>query len=56
LNGDQAVNILDVGKVNAYWWTTPPYPVTYRQYDANDDGAINILDKGIVNANWGRTV
>ena len=55
---DGAVNVLDIGKINAHWYPGPP-PGTLgysRCVDNNDDGAINVLDIGVVNANWGRSV
>lgn len=57
-NTDGAVNVLDIGKINAHWYPGPP-PGTLgysRCVDNNDDGAINVLDIGVVNANWGRSV
>jgi len=57
-NGDGAVNVLDLGKINAHWYPGPPEGALgySRCVDNNDDGAINVLDQGVVNANWGRSV
>jgi len=52
-NGDGAVNVLDVAKVNSFW--SPPGPYS-RCVDTNDDGAVNVLDVAMVNSNWGRNV
>jgi photosystem II stability/assembly factor-like uncharacterized protein len=44
VNGDQAVNILDISYLIAYLYQGGPPPDPFESGDANGDGDINILD------------
>jgi hypothetical protein len=54
-NGDQIVDIFDIGSISAHWYPGPPIgPLGYgREADLNLDGSVDIFDIGICSANWG---
>ncbi len=55
VDGNCAVDVLDVQAVAAHWQARLEDPDYIPLYDVNDDGLINIVDIGIVTAAWGGT-
>ncbi len=55
INGDNAVNILDVSFLNAAFGTTTEAANYNPDADINCDGAINIQDVSTINAGFGQT-
>ncbi|MGD8506143.1 MAG: right-handed parallel beta-helix repeat-containing protein [Candidatus Bathyarchaeota archaeon] len=55
VNGDRAVNILDIGVISSHWYPGPPVgPLGYdSNADINNDGAVDIFDVGVASAHWG---
>ncbi|MCX6064791.1 MAG: dockerin type I domain-containing protein [Chloroflexi bacterium] len=62
VNGDNVINILDIGNIISKWGQTsavarsassPNCSITDESADINDDGSVNISDLAITAGNWG---
>jgi hypothetical protein len=56
VNGDKAVNGLDLGAFRTAFGTTIGNPNFVDAFDANGDGAINGLDLGLFRTRFGTTL
>jgi hypothetical protein len=52
VNGDCAVNFLDLGRIGSAFLTTIGHTGYDPQADLNNDGAINFIDLGVVGSNF----
>ena len=54
INGDESINVLDVGLISAHWYPGPPIgPSGYEaNADLDSDGAVNVEDLAIISAHW----